>query len=244
MIISMADGSSLRPLSRGSGLRVICKCDTPECGKTWPTQYFHAIGKVNHRCRSCVAKGKRRRKHWTEDQKRLISDGVKRSERFNEVVRSKEFKEKVGKASRGRRHSEATKAKLSAMMIGNRRSGGESGGRCKWYSKDNNGTTQKVQGTWELAYVQYLLREGVRFVAHPTPPLFYSDISGQTRRYFPDFLLLDTKEYVDVKNPFCLKQDMEKIKAIQEQGVCLTVITGADLVTMGLLTRGGKLSRV
>jgi len=128
--------------------------------------------------------------------------------------------------------TEEMKAKASARMIGNENSKGGSGGFCKWYEIDNNGSQEKVQGTWELAYANYLIGAGIEFESHPKF-LRYTDYKGKARRYFPDFKIRDGP-YVDVKNPFCLKQDAQKIKSILDAGIELQIVTKADLEAIGV----------
>ena len=40
------------------------------------------------------------------------------------------------------------------------------------------------------------------------------DSNNKTRRYFPDFYLPKYDRYLDPKNPYCMKQDEEKLKII------------------------------
>jgi hypothetical protein len=240
----MGDGSALRQLGRWSRLKVICLCDSIGCKRIWVVNYFHVSQRDQHLCRSCASRvGALKIRHrlgvkWTDEEKRRIGRAVQQSEKFRIAVQSADYKAMVSRTSTGRFHSKATKQNLSRIMMGNHHSHGESGGKCKWYTIEVDGKIVKVQGTWELAYARYLTSFGIQFVAHPKPPIMYIDKDGKSHRYYPDFFLLDTKEYIDVKNVFCIKQDKGKIAAIKAEGIKLRIVTKENLVALGCLLRG------
>ena len=44
--------------------------------------------------------------------------------------------------------------------------------------------------------------------------LKYKDSKGNYRKYFPDFYLLDYNVYLDPKNDYLIKRDIEKIRRV------------------------------
>ena len=86
-------------------------------------------------------------------------------------------------------------------------------GRCKWYDyKLQNGETVKVQGKWELAYVKYLDKNNIKFKCHRGRIPYVSN--GEEHSYYPDFYLIDSDEYIDVKNDYHWNLQKEKFDNI------------------------------
>jgi len=241
MILKSLDGTELSTLSKGSKKKVLLTCDTKGCLTRWETNYFHATKKDSHFCKVCLAK--RPRSPKSQAAKDAISRGVRSSTKFQSYVVTDERRQqlsetmkelhRIGKVSPPVQ-TEEKRLRASLRMMGNQISKGESGGYCQWYEIDNNGSVEKVQGTWELAYAKQLIADGFPFKSHPGF-IEYIDKNGVIRRYFPDFQRLDTGEYIDVKNPFCLKQDKEKLARVMATGVCLTIVTKEDLQRLGIL---------
>lgn len=71
-------------------------------------------------------------------------------------------------------------------------------GKCKWYSyTKKDGSTCKLQGTWELKYAKWLDEHDVQFIAHRGRISYV--LNGNDRAYYPDFYLVNDNLYVDVK---------------------------------------------
>lgn len=109
--------------------------------------------------------------------------------------KSKMTKEKIRNSSIGRKHSDATKKKLSDIAKQNILNGR---GYCS-LSKDRiheyNGN--KFHGKWELKYAMYLDENNIKWerVKQNFPYTFENDV----HRYTPDFYLTDSDVYVEVK---------------------------------------------
>jgi len=245
MIVRALNGTLLESLTKGSKVKVLCLCDSENCSSTWETNYCHAAKRAKHYCKFCIARRPRAPK--TEAHRKALSESVKKSVKFKQhlarVLADPKHLAKRSEVAKARHASGALKAspltpesraKLSRSMMGNTNASGESGGFCKWYEIENNGAIEKVQGTWEFAYAKFLIKQKVAFKCHPSPVL-YVDSFGKTRRYFPDFQILGTGEYIDVKNPFCLEQDQEKLKAVFLTGINLKIVTEEDLKALNLL---------
>lgn len=86
-----------------------------------------------------------------------------------------------------------------------------------------------VQGLFELLYLQWLIENKTKFICHPLPG-FVLIIDGKVKRYFPDFYLVTTEQYIDVK-PYkknVSTGNRNKIALLQEQGVNLIITTNLD----------------
>ena len=47
-------------------------------------------------------------------------------------------------------------------------------------------------------------------------PILWMDIKGKQHRYYPDFYLPDYNLYLDPKNPYCIKQQKEKLDCVSK----------------------------
>jgi len=109
-------------------------------------------------------------------------------------------------------------------------------GKCKWFTlTHDDGTEFKVQGTWEKAFAEWLLRQGTQFEAH-RGRISYS-LDGQERNYYPDFYLPETDEYIEIKNRYHYGKQKAKFQALREQHPDLTIrlIFGDELRERGIL---------
>lgn len=119
---------------------------------------------------------------------------------------------------------------------------GPNGRTVKWHDhKKPNGDIIRLQGSWELLYAKYLDEKHVSYVAHKGA-IWYTKSSDNTKRvYLPDFYLIDSDEYIDIKNDYVLnldesKKKFEDIKKCNPQ-IKITIITKRDLITLNLLKR-------
>ena len=67
--------------------------------------------------------------------------------------------------------------------------------RQKYHSKDGN----NYDSSWEYIFEQYLKSIGIKYQYHPEVDLFWKDVNGKTHRYYPDFLLIDSKQLIEIK---------------------------------------------
>lgn len=90
-----------------------------------------------------------------------------------------------------------------------------SGKHGKWYFCKDMNREVYLDSTWEVEYASWLDRQNIRW----NRPNYYLwiDSVGKRRKYFPDFLLLDTNELIDVKNDYLIKKDVDKIQRVSEQ---------------------------
>lgn len=99
-------------------------------------------------------------------------------------------------------------------------------GRCKWYVIQTSNGLIKVQGTWELKYAEYLLKNNINFYAH-RGRISYQDEHGNLHSYYPDFYLPDENRYIDIKAPYFYETNKNKIELIRKQypNLILDIIT-------------------
>jgi hypothetical protein len=71
-------------------------------------------------------------------------------------------------------------------------------------------TIVKLESTWEVKVAKVLDSLNISWI-RPVP-LRWIDNNGKKRLYFSDFYLPDHDTYVDPKNPYCMQQDIEKMK--------------------------------
>lgn len=72
-----------------------------------------------------------------------------------------------------------------------------------------------LESSWEVRIANFLTDKNIKWIR----PKFikWQDSIGKTRRYFPDFYLVDYDIYLDPKNPYCLKRDEEKLNEVQKE---------------------------
>lgn len=103
----------------------------------------------------------------------------------------------------------------------------ENAGRTKKHHvPDSFGTTVCLQSTHELAVADWLNASNIKWKREGC--FFYG-----SRRYFPDFHLVESDIYLDVKNEYLIKVDAEKIRQVCEQNptVTLHVFTLKELLS-------------
>jgi len=99
---------------------------------------------------------------------------------------------------RGKHHTKETKEKLS------RANSGKNNGyiKTKYFEVfcPYENKVLKVQGTWELKYANYLNENNIMWTRSRTINLKYKLFEEDYwHTYYPDFYLIDTQEYVEIK---------------------------------------------
>jgi len=96
------------------------------------------------------------------------------------------------------------------------------------YVNDSFGNKVYLQSSYEVKCSDILNSLSIRW-ARPSYLLYKSD---KIRKYFPDFYLPDHNLYLDPKNNFLIKKDIEKIKLVIEQNnINLIVLSDNKLTT-------------
>jgi hypothetical protein len=106
-------------------------------------------------------------------------------------------------------------------------------GRCMWYEYiDRNNIKYKVQGTWELKFIEWLDKNSYDFICHRKR--FPYIIDGKEHSYYPDFFVKQWDSYVDVKARCWYKK--EKFDAIEKSNpeIKLKILFKNDLSNLGV----------
>ena len=106
-------------------------------------------------------------------------------------------------------------------------------GQCKWFTFiDKQGRIHKVQGTWELKFIEWLDKNGLNFTSH-RGHLPYT-LNGTCHSYHPDFWVNEWQCFVEVKCRFFFNE--KKFQAIQESNphVEVRILFKEDLNQLGV----------
>lgn len=109
-------------------------------------------------------------------------------------------------------------------------------GKCKWFEHtDWRGNDWKLQGTWELAYAKHLDAQRIAYKAH-RGRIPYVDADGNERSYYPDFVLEESGEIVDIKNEYHYRLNESKFDMIRKSNLDkkITLLFKRDLRKMGI----------
>lgn len=101
-------------------------------------------------------------------------------------------------------------------------------GISKWYTyKHSNGNEYKVQGTWELAFIEWLDENNMEFECHRGRIPY--KLNGKDKNYYPDFWVNEWNCWVDIKNKYHYTLQEDKFKALAESGHNIKLIFKKDL---------------
>lgn len=108
--------------------------------------------------------------------------------------------------------------------------------KCKWHSYvHSNGAEYKVQGTWELKFIEWMDKNNIKFECHKGR-IDYVDDNGISRSYYPDFFVYEWNSYVDPKADHWYKKQYRKFELIQEQhpDINIRILTKQKLIQLGI----------
>ncbi len=146
----------------------------------------------------------------------------------SDIVKQIAEKNKTSMLGKSHHLSKETKEKLSeirSLAIDSNCSGGFSD--VKWYKISNiNNQEFTVRGTWELTIAELLNKHGILWIRNKT--LKYK-LNGIRKTYNPDFYLVNSNEYIEVKGYYSDK-DKQKMRLVidQNNGVRIYMI-GQDI---------------
>lgn len=109
----------------------------------------------------------------------------------------------------GKSHTKQTKQKISEKMY-QRNCRGWS--HCKYFDVFNPTVNEviKVQGTWQLKYAEFLNQNDIKWIRDRKINLKYKlHEDDYVHTYYPDFYLVDTDQYIEIKGRY---QQQHKIK--------------------------------
>lgn len=153
---------------------------------------------------------------------------------------SDETREKLSKASSGKKWSAERKKNQSKRMLEVVRANpdsymtGNKGGRTKIYEYKGF----KLRGTWELEVAKYLDQSGIEWTNKVQP--FDYRFEGKQRLYFPDFYLPELDMYIEVKG-FETVKDHAKWKVVDN--LLVLKLKEIDEIKKGMYTLSKQSSR-
>ncbi len=111
---------------------------------------------------------------------------------------------------------------------------GKTGG---WRNFGGNGKKGMFEGflyqsSWELEWIKFHLANKIPF--RRCTEHFEYEFGGKIRKYFPDFYLINTNEYVEIKG-FPSRQTDAKINAVKQNAFKITVIDKEKIKEYSLL---------
>jgi hypothetical protein len=137
-------------------------------------------------------------------------------------------REKRSNSQRNKSLSDSVKLKISDTIL-------KKISNSEWHTSFSKSRTHeykgiKFHGKWELNYAKWLDSNNIKW-RRPTESFLYQ-FDGKNKRYTPDFYLIDSNEYVEIKGyptdrDFC-KWDQFPLD--------LKIITGKDLYELNLIT--------
>ena len=210
------------------------------CNKACQSVHYKELFKgKNNPAYGKVYRSKKTHHEWSESiSKTMVERQINVGEK--NAMKRKDVAKKMSKTRRKNVTSNADyRASLSKKIKELWKAGKYEGvnvGQCKWFDyTKNDGTTCKVQGTWELKYAQYLDNNGIEFLSHKGR-IEYLDDNGECRSYYPDFFLPNENKYVDVKNDYHFELGKRKFELIFEQNKNLNIVilTKKDLAQLGI----------
>ena len=205
-----------------------------KCDRSFPTKQALGGHGRTHSVRKPVKKRKRKQHHKCRFCKKEFATGPKLG---GHTVWCKKNPKCAGskvqarKKSTGRKHSEATKKKMSKLVNERVKKG-------TWHLSFSHCRIHKykgedLHGTWELRYAKYLDANNVKW-RRPKEKFAY-EFEGRTRYYIPDFYLSETSTYIEIKG-YETPKDQAKWKHFPKD-LNFTVLKGKDLVSMGILDK-------
>lgn len=108
--------------------------------------------------------------------------------------------------------------------------------KTKWHTYiHSNGKEYKVQGTWELKFIEWLDTNNLTFQCH-RGRIPYIDDNGTVRNYYPDFYIYEWDAYVDPKADHWYKIQYRKFELLKEQHPDkeIRVLTKRKLLELGI----------
>jgi hypothetical protein len=113
----------------------------------------------------------------------------------------------LAKKTKPQKHGLETRNKLSEIRI-------SALNENAFYSKRTNYNGIKLDSSYELSVAKQLDLFHIKWI-RPSY-LKYIDDCGQTRRYLPDFYLIDFDVYLDPKNDYLITKDLRKIELVKQ----------------------------
>ena len=113
---------------------------------------------------------------------------------------------------------------------------GSKTGKTKWHDYTHStGIIYKVQGTWELKFIEWLDQHNMEFTCH-RGRIPYTARDGTLHNYYPDFFVNDWNCYVDPKGEHWYEKQIEKFQLLREQhpNIKIRILHRKELINLGI----------
>lgn len=138
----------------------------------------------------------------------------KASNTRKELMKNDAFREKISKAT-ARAWADG---KFEGVKVG----------ISEWYTyKHSNGNEYKIQGTWELAFIEWLDENNLDFKCHKGRIPY--KMKGKDKNYYPDFWVENWNCWVDIKNKYHYSLQKEKFDILEKDGHSIKIIFKEEL---------------
>ena len=163
----------------------------------------------SHYCHSPNSGRKKGKKYYVwnkgltkETDERIMKSWLKVNYMYKNGLIKPSFKGKV--------HSKETKQHMSELMKNRYKNGWDSiCGRAKKYKYTmKDGSIINVDGSWEYHVAEYLDKNNINWKRN-TERFEYIHLNGNKATYKPDFYLIDTDEYLEIKG---YETDLDRCK--------------------------------
>ena len=156
---------------------------------------------------------------------------IKAKENGVEYIVSEETRQKLSNAVKNRsdEFNKELGKKISATINSKVEEGTWHTSLAKHIHYEYNGVD--LHGSWEVAYAQFLDKNGVKWVRNKDHFEYFFD--GKIRRYTPDFYLPDTDEYIEIKG---FKTEKDEAKwAYFPKNKTLRILMRCDLKELNII---------
>jgi hypothetical protein len=170
--------------------------------------------------------------HSQEFQESYTDNQYTKAERLGlpKPIISEETKQKLSKSTILQNFNESEETKQRRINTIHKRI--EEG---TWHTSYNNGEAfeyngLKLDSSWEVKYVEFLDKMEILWIR--TKDSFPYMLYGKSHRYFPDFYLPETEEYIEIKG-YKTERDEAKWKYFPKDKK-LTILFGTELKELGI----------
>lgn len=101
--------------------------------------------------------------------------------------------------------------------------------KSKWFQINNI----TCQGTWELAFLDWALRQRLQ-IKSERHPISYIDNEGKTKLYHPDFWIDEWKTFIDIKSTYTMKFSIHKFELLEQQNIHVLILSDDKLEKLGV----------
>lgn len=165
-----------------------------------------------------------------EKQKEIAKKRGSKNQWFDPNYKMKdETRKKLSEANKKRNESEETKAKRKRTIAEKVKRGEWHASLAKNHHYNYKGVD--LHGKWELGYAKWLDKNKIEWTR--CKESFKYTYEGKERRYTPDFYLIETDEYIEIKG-YKTDKDDAKWKQFPKHRT-LVVLMKEDLKGMGVL---------